>query len=54
MIPLSVLNLAPIVEGGDARHTRELARHAEALGYDCVWLAEHHHMAGLRKGLHAS
>ncbi|HET7867369.1 MAG TPA: LLM class flavin-dependent oxidoreductase [Burkholderiaceae bacterium] len=51
MIPLSVLDLAPIVEGSDAaqalRHTRELARHAEALGYDRFWLAEHHNMDGV-------
>lgn len=48
MIPLSVLDLAPIVEGGDVaqalHHTRELARHVEALGYDRFWLAEHHNM----------
>ncbi|HYO70048.1 MAG TPA: LLM class flavin-dependent oxidoreductase, partial [Archangium sp.] len=36
MVPLSVLDLSPIVEGGDAaralRNTLELARHAERLG----------------------
>ena len=51
MIALSVLDLAPIVEGSDAaqalRHTRDLARHAEALGYDRFWLAEHHNMDGV-------
>ncbi|HSV69953.1 MAG TPA: LLM class flavin-dependent oxidoreductase, partial [Methylibium sp.] len=51
MIPLSVLDLAPIVEGGDAaqalRHTLDLARHAEALGYRRYWLAEHHNMDGV-------
>ena len=51
MIPLSVLDLAPIVEGSDAaqalHHTRELARHVEALGYDRFWLAEHHNMDGV-------
>lgn len=51
MIPLSVLDLAPIVEGSDAaqalRHTRDLARHVEALGYERFWLAEHHNMDGV-------
>lgn len=43
---LSVLDLSPIVEGGDAaqsfRHTADLARHAERWGYRRFWLAEHH------------
>lgn len=51
MIPLSILDLAPIVEGGSAResftHTVELARAAEALGYQRYWLAEHHGMPGI-------
>jgi luciferase family oxidoreductase group 1 len=51
MIPLSVLDLAPIVEGGTARQafegTLELARHAERLGYHRFWLAEHHNMPGI-------
>jgi luciferase family oxidoreductase group 1 len=51
MIPLSVLDLAPIVEGSDAaaalRHTLDLARHAEAHGYRRFWLAEHHNMDGV-------
>src|SRR5918998_760821 len=46
MVPLSVLDLSPILEGGDAaqsfRHTLDLARHAERLGYRRFWLAEHH------------
>jgi len=50
-IPLSVLDLAPIVEGGDAaqafRHTLDLARHAERLGYRRYWLAEHHSLPGI-------
>ncbi len=50
-IPLSVLDLAPIVEGGDAaesfRRTVELARSAEAQGYRRFWLAEHHGMPGI-------
>ncbi len=51
MIDLSVLDLAPIVEGSDAaealRRMLDLARHAEALGYRRFWLAEHHNMAGV-------
>ena len=46
MIPLSILDLAPIVEGatpGDAlRNSLDLARHAEHLGYTRYWVAEHH------------
>src|SRR5215213_9065312 len=48
MIPLSVLDLAPIVEGGNAaqsfRNSLDLARHAERLGYRRFWLAEHHNI----------
>jgi luciferase family oxidoreductase group 1 len=48
MSPLSVLDLTPITEGGDAataiRNSRELARHAERLGYKRFWLAEHHNL----------
>jgi luciferase family oxidoreductase group 1 len=51
MIPLSVLDLSPIVEGGDAaqalRNTLDLARHAERLGFHRYWLAEHHNMPGI-------
>ncbi len=51
MIPLSVLDLAPIVEGGTAAeafaHARDLAQHAERWGYRRVWLAEHHNMPGI-------
>src|SRR5688572_11302247 len=51
MIPLSVLDLAPIVEGGDAnaafRNARALAAHAERLGYNRFWMAEHHSMPGI-------
>src|SRR5262249_56301262 len=49
--PFSVLDLAPICEGGDAaqtlRNSLELARHAERLGYLRYWLAEHHNMPGI-------
>ena len=48
---LSVLDLSPIVEGGDAgqalRNSHDLARHAEALGYTRYWMAEHHSMPGI-------
>ncbi len=51
MIPLSVLDLAPIVEGGDAaqalRNSLDLARHAERWGYNRFWLAEHHNLPGV-------
>ena len=51
MIPFSVLDLAPIVQGGDARqsfhNSRALAQHAERLGYNRFWLAEHHNMPGI-------
>ena len=50
-IPYSVLDLAPIPEGlnsADAlRNTRDLAQHAETLGYKRYWLAEHHNMIGI-------
>jgi luciferase family oxidoreductase group 1 len=49
--PLSVLDLSPIVEGGDAarslRNSRDLAQHAERFGYRRIWLAEHHNMPGI-------
>jgi luciferase family oxidoreductase group 1 len=51
MIPLSVLDLAPIVQGADAaqalRNTLDLARHAERWGYNRYWVAEHHGMPGI-------
>jgi len=51
VIPLSVLDLSPIVEGGDAAqalaNTLDLARHAEQWGYRRYWLAEHHNMPGI-------
>ncbi|MFA5897511.1 MAG: LLM class flavin-dependent oxidoreductase [Hyphomicrobium sp.] len=51
MVPLSVLDLSPIVEGGTAaqafRHTLDLAQHAEQWGYQRFWLAEHHNMPGI-------
>jgi luciferase family oxidoreductase group 1 len=51
MIPFSILDLAPIVEGGDAgralRNALDLARHAESWGYERFWMAEHHSMPGI-------
>lgn len=51
MIPLSVLDLAPIVQGSNAaqalRNSLDLARHAEQWGYRRFWLAEHHGMPGV-------
>ena len=51
MIPLSVLDLAPIPEGSDAaealRRSLDLAQHAERWGYRRFWLAEHHSMPGI-------
>ena len=51
MVPLSVLDLAPIAAGstpGEAlRNSLELARHAERLGYTRYWVAEHHNMTGI-------
>jgi luciferase family oxidoreductase group 1 len=51
VIPISVLDLAPVKEGGTIsesfRETLALARHAEALGYRRFWLAEHHNMGGI-------
>ena len=48
---LSVLDQSPIAEGSTAAdalaNTLDLARHADALGYDRYWLAEHHASPGL-------
>ena len=51
MVPLSILDLSPITEGGDAgqslRNSLDLARHVEALGYRRYWMAEHHNLPGI-------
>jgi luciferase family oxidoreductase group 1 len=51
MIPFSILDLAPIVEGGNPgqafRNARDLAQHAERWGYHRFWMAEHHSMPGV-------
>jgi len=50
-IPLSVLDLAPVAEGSDVgialNNARDLAQHAERLGYNRFWMAEHHSMPGI-------
>ncbi|HEX4665945.1 MAG TPA: LLM class flavin-dependent oxidoreductase [Chthoniobacterales bacterium] len=47
----SLLDLSPIIEGGDAalafRNTLDLAQHAEGWGYHRFWLAEHHNLPGI-------
>ena len=51
MIPLSILDLSPIPQGASAaealRNTLALAQHAEGLGFNRFWLAEHHNMPGI-------
>src|SRR6201990_2642277 len=51
MVRLSVLDLSPITQDGDAatalRNSPDLARHAEAWGYSRYWVAEHHNMPGI-------
>ena len=48
VIPLSVLDLSPIVQGGTIaqsfRNTLDLAKQVERLGYRRFWLAEHHNI----------
>jgi luciferase family oxidoreductase group 1 len=49
--PISILDLAPIVEGqtaaGALRNSLDLAQHAESWGYNRFWLAEHHNASGI-------
>lgn len=51
MVPLSILDLAPITRGSDAgealRRSLNLAQHAERWGYARFWMAEHHNMPGV-------
>ena len=50
-VPLSILDLAPVSSKGDTtealRNTTELARRAEAWGYQRFWVAEHHNMPAI-------
>jgi luciferase family oxidoreductase group 1 len=49
--PVSVLDLSPIALGSSAgealNQSRDLARHAEGLGFQRFWMAEHHNMPGV-------
>ena len=55
--PFSILDLAPIVEGGTAagalQNTLDFAGHAERYGYHRYWLAEHHNMPGVASAVTA-
>lgn len=50
-IPFSVLDLAVVTEGSSTREaierSRDLAIHAENLGYNRFWMAEHHNMENI-------
>ncbi|EJF7711767.1 MULTISPECIES: luciferase-like monooxygenase [Providencia] len=50
-IPLSLLDLAPIIQGSTAKeafaHSLDIVQLAEKLGYHRYWLAEHHNMTGI-------
>jgi luciferase family oxidoreductase group 1 len=54
MIPLSVLDLVPVREGGSVSQamadTAAQAQTAEAAGYKRFWVAEHHGMEGIAGG----
>ena len=51
MTKLSFLDLVPVTDTGtiaqSLANAADLARHAEALGYQRYWVAEHHGMAGI-------
>ncbi|HET6586344.1 MAG TPA: LLM class flavin-dependent oxidoreductase [Oleiagrimonas sp.] len=51
MIPLSILDLSPINEGGSATesiaNTVDIAQHADRWGFTRYWMAEHHGMPGI-------
>jgi luciferase family oxidoreductase group 1 len=48
MVPLSVLELGRVRQGGTRRdaldEARQVARHVESLGFRRIWVAEHHNM----------
>lgn len=50
-VPLSVLDLAPVIEGSypkqSFQNSVDLAQHVEKLGFHRYWLAEHHNMPGI-------
>jgi len=51
MVPLSILDLAPVTRGSTAgvalRRSLDLAQHGERWGYERFWMAEHHNMPGV-------
>lgn len=51
MVALSILDLVRVTEGtgpkGALDNARDVAAHAEALGYTRYWVAEHHNMPGI-------
>jgi luciferase family oxidoreductase group 1 len=51
VVPLSILDLAPVPEGAGTaqalRNSADLAQAAERLGYNRFWMAEHHGMPGI-------
>ncbi|MBS0632137.1 MAG: LLM class flavin-dependent oxidoreductase [Verrucomicrobia bacterium] len=51
MVPFSILDLAPIHQGGTAgealQRSLDMARLAERLGFQRYWVAEHHNMPGI-------
>src|SRR5881396_3182502 len=51
MVPLSILDLVPVTLGSTPREalhkSLDLARHAERLGFQRYWVAEHHNMTGI-------
>src|SRR4026209_2787150 len=51
MVPISILDLVPVILGETPREalhkSLDLARHAERLGYNRYWVAEHHNMTGI-------
>ena len=51
MVKLSILELGRVREGFDTRdalnRARELGIHAEANGFERIWVAEHHNMKGV-------
>jgi luciferase family oxidoreductase group 1 len=51
MVPLSILDLVPVVVGETPREalhkSLDLAQHAERFGYTRYWVAEHHNMTGI-------
>ncbi|MEO8061862.1 MAG: LLM class flavin-dependent oxidoreductase [Pseudomonadota bacterium] len=51
MVAMSILDLVRVTQETDARialdNARDVARHAEALGYRRIWVAEHHNFPGI-------